>query len=146
MSEPKGGSTEPPKARLDPPQLRMFLGFLCNILLLHSCEDHFHLYSLSAVHTYDLYHIHLKIHYIYVSSNRWPALHVTTYIAVKQVQKTVSPCSCKKLQRLLLLRLTARLDIHLKKITYMIRYFLVFTPLLCELNTKHSNAISTLAI
>ena len=25
--------------------------------VLHNCEDHFHIYSLSAVHSYDLYHI-----------------------------------------------------------------------------------------
>ena len=29
--------------------------------LLHNCEDHFHLYSLSAVHSYDLYHIHIML-------------------------------------------------------------------------------------
>ena len=27
----------------------------------HNCEDHFHLYSLSTVHSYDLYHIHFKV-------------------------------------------------------------------------------------
>ena len=27
--------------------------------LIHSCEDHFHLYALSAVHIYDLYHMHI---------------------------------------------------------------------------------------
>ena len=27
----------------------------------HICEDHFHLYSLSTVHSYDLYHIHIKV-------------------------------------------------------------------------------------
>ena len=27
--------------------------------LLHNCEDHFQLYSLSAVHIYDLYHMHM---------------------------------------------------------------------------------------
>ena len=27
--------------------------------LLHNCEDHFHLYSLSAVHSYDLCHVHI---------------------------------------------------------------------------------------
>ena len=29
--------------------------------LLHNCEDHFHLYSLSAVLSYDLYNIHIVI-------------------------------------------------------------------------------------
>ena len=31
-----------------------FLGFICNciIFILHNCEDHFHLYSLSTVHSY----------------------------------------------------------------------------------------------
>ena len=47
-----------------------FLGFLCNcfIKLLHNCEDHFHFYSLSAVHIYDLYGIH-TISIFYLS---WP--------------------------------------------------------------------------
>ena len=29
--------------------------------MLHNCEDLFHLYSLSAVHSYDLYHMHLTL-------------------------------------------------------------------------------------
>ena len=29
--------------------------FICNC---HNCEDHFHLYSLAAVHSYYLYHIY----------------------------------------------------------------------------------------
>ena len=33
----------------------VFLGFLCN------CEDHFHFYPLSAVHIYDLYHMHCNL-------------------------------------------------------------------------------------
>ena len=38
------------------------LRFICKLLmLLHNCEDHFHLYSLTAVHSYDLYHIHITI-------------------------------------------------------------------------------------
>ena len=41
----------------------IFLGFICNCLILwhflHNCKDHFHLYSLTAVHSYDLYHIHI---------------------------------------------------------------------------------------
>ena len=37
-----------------------FLGFLCNCLrMLDNCEDHFHFYSLYAVHIYDLYHTHI---------------------------------------------------------------------------------------
>ena len=37
-----------------------FLHFFSNCLkLLHDCEDHFHFYSLSAIHIYDLYHMHL---------------------------------------------------------------------------------------
>ena len=37
-----------------------FLGFICNCLsYLHNCEDHFNLYSLTAVQSYDLYHIHI---------------------------------------------------------------------------------------
>ena len=37
----------------------LFLGFLCNCSckLLHNCKDHFHFYSLSAVHIYDIYDI-----------------------------------------------------------------------------------------
>ena len=36
----------------------VFLGFICNCFkLLHNCEDLFLIYSLSAVHSYDLYHI-----------------------------------------------------------------------------------------
>ena len=31
----------------------------CFWALLYNCEDHFHLYSLTAVHSYDLYHIHI---------------------------------------------------------------------------------------
>ena len=27
--------------------------------MLHNCEDHFHFYSLSVVHIYDLYHVHI---------------------------------------------------------------------------------------
>ena len=35
-------------------------GFICNCFkLLHNYKDHFHLYSLNAVHSYDLYHIHI---------------------------------------------------------------------------------------
>ena len=37
-----------------------FLGFICNCFkLLHNCEDLFLCYSLSAVHSYDLCHIHI---------------------------------------------------------------------------------------
>ena len=36
------------------------LGFNCNCFkFLHNCEDHFHFYSLPAVHSYDIYHIHI---------------------------------------------------------------------------------------
>ena len=36
------------------------LGFNCNCFKFpHNCEDHFHFYSLPAVHSYDLYHIHI---------------------------------------------------------------------------------------
>ena len=33
--------------------------YLYLLMLLHNCEDHFHLYSLSALHSYDLYHTHI---------------------------------------------------------------------------------------
>ena len=37
-----------------------FSGLSLQLLkLLHNCEDHFHFYSLSAVHICDLYHIHI---------------------------------------------------------------------------------------
>ena len=38
-----------------------FLGFICNCLsyFITARIDHFHLYSLSAVHSYYLYHIHI---------------------------------------------------------------------------------------
>ena len=37
-----------------------FSGLYLQLLkLLHNCEDHFHFYSLSAVHSYDLYHTHI---------------------------------------------------------------------------------------
>ena len=42
-----------------------FLGYICNCLL-HNCEDLFHFYSLSAVYSYDLYHIHLTSLFIFV--------------------------------------------------------------------------------
>ena len=39
-----------------------FLGFICNWLnVLRNCKDHFHLYSLSSVHSNDLYHILIYI-------------------------------------------------------------------------------------
>ena len=41
-----------------PWSLRIFSGLSLQLLkLLHNCEDHFHLYSLSAVHIYDVYHM-----------------------------------------------------------------------------------------
>ena len=46
--------------------LRIFSGALFAVLLklLHNCEDHFHLYSLSTVHSYDLYHIYILKNYV----------------------------------------------------------------------------------
>ena len=39
------------------------LGFICNCFkLLHNCEDLFHFYSLSTVHSYDPDHIHFTSH------------------------------------------------------------------------------------
>ena len=37
----------------------VFWAFFVTAKLLHNCEDHFHLYSLSAVHSYDLSHINI---------------------------------------------------------------------------------------
>ena len=33
--------------------------FLRLLKLVHNCEDHFHFYSVSTVHIYDLYHMHI---------------------------------------------------------------------------------------
>ena len=37
------------------------------LTLLHNCEDHFHLYSLSAVHSYDLYHMYTSYHSLHIT-------------------------------------------------------------------------------
>ena len=43
-----------------------FSGLYLQLLkLLHNCEDHFHFYSLSAVHSYDLYHTHIMSFFSY---------------------------------------------------------------------------------
>ena len=39
--------------------LNFFWASLQLLKLLHNCKDHFHFYSLSAVHMYDLYHMHI---------------------------------------------------------------------------------------
>ena len=45
--------------------------------LLHNCEDHFNFYSLSAVHIYDLYHIHIiSVHGVSPASTRTHTLGV----------------------------------------------------------------------
>ena len=41
------------------PQNFFWALFVTAYKLLHNCENHFHLYSLTAVHSYDLYYIHI---------------------------------------------------------------------------------------
>ena len=74
-SERKWVSIKPPEPPLDPPpasapkktsrhltpnttNLEVKEIFAVVKVLLHNCEDLLHFYSLSAVHSYDLYHVH----------------------------------------------------------------------------------------
>ena len=43
--------------------------------LLHNCEDLYHFYSLSAVHSYDLYHINFTLLWVFVVDREAEAVH-----------------------------------------------------------------------
>ena len=61
------------------PQILFWAFFPTAVLkLLHNCEDHFHFYSLSAVHIYDLYHMHIIYTTVGQMQFRVDRFHVTS--------------------------------------------------------------------
>ena len=65
VKQPKQLQRKPKKKTSLKPQT-LFSGFSLQLLkLLHNCQDHFQFYSLSTVHIYDLYPMHIiSIHNI----------------------------------------------------------------------------------
>ena len=58
--------------------------------LLHNCEDLFHFYSLSGVHSYDLYHIHF-------TSVQLPLAYVTSELNRGHLPTTFYGAACSQL-------------------------------------------------